>query len=109
LPAVDQDCGEFAAMDLVQHSLAADSEGSCGLVEAQPAVRHPGPEVATESLVDAMRPGARGVSSSPVMKQPPVDGVFADAELTGGARTVTTTVSTSTLPVLIFPVLAAVR
>jgi len=61
LPAVDQDGGELAALDLVQHGLAGDAEGGCGLVEGQPAVGHLGPELVAESLVDADAPGrARG-------------------------------------------------
>jgi hypothetical protein len=86
---VDEHGGELAALDLVQHRLPGQPEGVGGLVEGESAVGHLGADAVTQRLVDPDPPGCGGgelLSEDESLAQPPVDGVFADAELAGGFR-----------------------
>ena len=67
LPAVDQDGGELAAVDLVQHGLAGDAECGCGLVQGQPAGGAWGEILSRRAWSTRICQGAAGVSCSPVM------------------------------------------
>jgi hypothetical protein len=58
--AVDVDCGEFAALDLVQHGLAGHAEGFGGGVEGQPAVGDVWLDALAQRLVDPDLPGCAG-------------------------------------------------
>jgi hypothetical protein len=82
--AVDVDGLQFAALDLVQHGLAGDAEGLCGLAEGQPAVGDRGPDFVPEGLVDADVPGGTGgelLAGDERVAQPLVEGVPGDARI----------------------------
>jgi hypothetical protein len=57
---VDVDGVEFASLDLMQHSLAGDSEDLDGVRESYPALRDGGGDPVTDSLVDPDPPRSAG-------------------------------------------------
>src|SRR6478752_6589725 len=58
--AVDVDCLQFAALDLVQHGLSGNAECYGGLVETEPALGYLGSDPISQGLVDADAPGRAG-------------------------------------------------